>query len=139
MVKDCVGPLQVLTGRTVTVAVTAVVPLLMAVKLPMFPMPLPAKPMLLLLLVQVKLVPANVLLNVKGPTVCPAQTTTLAGTVTSGAGFTVMVLEMVIGPHSELISTEILKTPGDRNCIGPGFWSDEVEGVPPFIVQLYVS
>ena len=100
MIKDCVGPLQVLTGLTVTVAVTGAVPLLMAVKLPMFPLPLAAKPMLLLLLVQVKLVPANVLLKVNGPTVCPAQTTTLAGTVTSGAGFTVNGLLTVVVPQS---------------------------------------
>lgn len=100
MVKDLLWPGQLLTGVTVMVAVIAAVPLLTAVKLPMLPLPLAAKPMLLLLLVQVKLVPASVLLKLNGPTVCPAQTTTLAGTVTSGAGFTVNGLLTVVVPQS---------------------------------------
>ena len=100
MVKDLLWPGQLLTGVTVMVAVIAAVPLLTAVKLPMLPLPLATNPIEGWLFDQVKLVPANVLLKVNGPTVCPAQTTTLAGTVTSGEGFTVNGLLTVVVPQS---------------------------------------
>ncbi len=76
------------TGVTTMLEVNAAFPGLTLVKL-MFPLPLAPKPVLVLELVQSKLAP---LVPVKlAVTVAPAQTAILAGTVTFGAGLTVMV------------------------------------------------
>ena len=61
MVKFLDGPTQPApdVGVTVIVATTLVVPLLVAVKAAMLPVPLAAKPILVLLLVQPKVAPAE--------------------------------------------------------------------------------
>jgi hypothetical protein len=61
---------------------------LVAVNEGTLPEPLAARPMLVLLLVQVKVAPAGVLVKEAEATVAPVQTETLAGTVTVGATFT---------------------------------------------------
>ena len=63
----------------------------MAVKLCTLPLPLADKPIAVLELVQLKDVPARLLLKAAKGIVVPAQTVKLAGTVTAGNGFTVMV------------------------------------------------
>lgn len=78
-------------GVTVMVAVMAVVVLLAAVNPGVFPLPLPARPMAVLLLLHVKEAPAVALVKVAAAMGVPLHTVILAGTVTVGVGFTVMV------------------------------------------------
>ena len=78
-------------GVTVIVDTTGAVPVFEAVKEGVFPVPLAARPILALLFVQLKVVPAVVLVKLDAETVPPVQIAVLAGTVTAGLGFTVMV------------------------------------------------
>jgi hypothetical protein len=55
------------------------------------PAPLPARPILVLLLVQVKVAPAGVLVKLAAATVAPEHTEVLAGTTADGLGLTVTV------------------------------------------------
>lgn len=74
------------------VAVTAAVPVFTAVKDgTVAVLPLAARPMDGAELVHAKVVPAVVLVSVAAATVAPLHTVLLAGTVTFGVGFTVMV------------------------------------------------
>ena len=73
------------------IAVMAVEVLLLAVKPGTLSLPLVARPIAVLELVQLKDVPARLLLKAAKGIVVPAQTVKLAGTVTAGNGFTVMV------------------------------------------------
>jgi hypothetical protein len=74
MVKVCTAPLHPLAvGVTVIVAVTGVVPVLIALKDGMLPVPLAASPMDGLLLVQSKLVPATPPLKVTAVVEAPLQ------------------------------------------------------------------
>jgi hypothetical protein len=61
-------------GVTVIVDVTAVVPVLMALKAAMLPLPLAASPMDVLLLVQLKVVPATAPLKVTAVVEAPLHT-----------------------------------------------------------------
>jgi hypothetical protein len=63
----------------------------MAVNAGKFPLPLAASPTEVLELVQVKVVPAELLLNDVISTAVPAQSVKSIGTFTLGKGFTVMV------------------------------------------------
>ncbi len=83
-----VQPFKVPVTKTVPETEAAVL-LLAAVNEAMLPLPLAAKPMLVLVLVQVKVPPAGVLVKVAAATVAPTHTETLAGTVTTGNGLTV--------------------------------------------------
>ena len=66
IVKVSVFPGQpLINGVTTIVAVTGVVPVLVAVKLAIFPVPLAAKPMLVLLFVQAYVVVPNVFVVAK--------------------------------------------------------------------------
>ena len=76
-------------GVTVTVAVTADVPELLAVKAAIFPEPLAANPTLVVLFVQPYVVPLTEPLNVTAAVVAPLQIAWLLGCVTVGVGFTV--------------------------------------------------
>lgn len=83
-----------LVGVTVMVAVMGVLPVLTAAKKGISPEPLAGKPMDGLLLVQLKVVPLNVSINVTGLVVVPLHTTWFTGgTVMSGEGFTVILNE----------------------------------------------
>ena len=66
-------------------------PELVAVKLGTFPLPLAAKPMLVLLLVHVKVVPEGAATKFVAATVLPVHTEIPKGTVTIGVGLTVIV------------------------------------------------
>lgn len=79
-------------GVTEIVAVTAAVPVFTAVKEGIVAVdPLAASPMEGLELVHANVVPVVVLVHVAAGTVAPLHTVLLAGTVTFGVGFTVMV------------------------------------------------
>ena len=78
-------------GVTVIVAVIGAVPALVAVKAGVLPVPLAARPIAALELVHAKVVPATPLVKLLAATAPPLQTVMLAGTVTAGLGFTVMV------------------------------------------------
>lgn len=85
-------PVQPLAdGVTLMVAIIGLADVLTAVKPLILPVPLPARPMDGVLLVQLKVEPATVLVKFKAFTGAPLQTITFAGTVTVGVGFTVMV------------------------------------------------
>lgn len=73
------------------VAVIGAVPVLVAVNAGVFPVPLAARPMAVLELVHAKVVPATPLVKLLAATAPPLHTVMLAGTVTVGIGFTVMV------------------------------------------------
>ncbi len=78
-------------GVTVMVAVIGAPVEFVPLKAAMFPEPLAARPMAVLELVQLKVVPATPLLNAVPAILSPLQMVMLAGTVTLGVGFTVMV------------------------------------------------
>lgn len=84
MVNVFVGPVQSVppllnTGYIVIVATCGVMPVLMAVKLAILPVPLAARPMLILLLVQLYTVPGTVPVNTTVAVAAPLHTTWLAG------------------------------------------------------------
>lgn len=78
-------------GVTVMVAVTGVVPVLVAVKEPMFPLPLAPKPMDVLLLVQAKVLPGTGPAKFTAAVGAPLHNVWLPTGVTVGRGFTVIV------------------------------------------------
>lgn len=73
------------------VATTGVLPVLIAVKLGILPVPLAASPIDGALLVQLNTVPGTVLLKLTAAVAAPAHNDWSAGWLTSGVGFTVMV------------------------------------------------
>ena len=79
------------TGVTVIVAVTGVLVLLIAVKAGMLPVPLAAKPIDVLLLIQLKLVPATEPEKLTTLVNAPSHKAWFAGLFTSGDGLIVMV------------------------------------------------
>ena len=108
MVKDCGTPEQPLAGVTTIVAVMGAALAFVATKLAIDPVPLAASPMAVLLFVQVNVAPATELLKDKTPVCSPPQKILLGGTVTSGAGLTVIFLLIVVVPHSFVTSNVIL-------------------------------
>lgn len=95
MVKLIAGPVQVTppavnTGVTVIVATTGALVILVAVKLPILPVPLAASPMLVVLLVQLKTVPLTGPLKVIAAVADPLHNTWLATGFTVGVGFTLI-------------------------------------------------
>ena len=66
---------EVVDGVTVTVATTGAVPVLMAVKLAILPLPLAARPMDGVLFVQLNVVPATEPVKVTGAVGAPLHTT----------------------------------------------------------------
>jgi len=92
MVYETGTPVQAFAdGVTVMVAEIAPVPVFVAVKAGISPVPLAARPIAVLEFVQVKAVPVTEPVNVSGPIVAPVQAEMSAGSVTAGNGFTVMV------------------------------------------------
>ena len=67
------------------------VEVLVAVNAAIAPVPLPASPIEVCVLVQLKLAPDGGLLNDMDESVSPLQTEIAVGTVTTGVGFTVIV------------------------------------------------
>ena len=84
-------PPLVNVGVTVMVAVTAVLPVLMAVNDGIVLVPLAPKPIDVLLLVQLYTVAATGPVIVTAAVACPAHTVWFAIVFTAGVGFTVMV------------------------------------------------
>lgn len=84
-------------GQPLAVDVTVIVPLigleplLVPVKAGALPVPLAAKPMVVLVLLQAKVLPATGLVYTAEATAVPLQTVLLVGTTTVGVGLTVMV------------------------------------------------
>lgn len=78
-------------GETVIVAVIGVLVKLIAVKDKISPVPLATRPMEGSLLVQLKLLPLTAPVKLTVVVEAPLQTNWLAGSTTSGVGFTVMV------------------------------------------------
>lgn len=100
-------------GVIVTVAVTEVSPLLMAVNEGMSPVPEAGKPIVLLSLVQVNEVPATVLLNETNPVPDPLQICWLAGCANTGVGSTINI-RVLTGPWqpSAVAKTDIAAVSG---------------------------
>ena len=85
IVKPCVAPVhEPYTGVTTMLATTGALPVFTAVKDPMVPVPLPARPMLVLSLVQLKLVAVPV--KVIPVVAVPLHTTWLVTAATTGVG-----------------------------------------------------
>lgn len=106
--NDCCGPGQPLNGVTEMVAVMGVLPGLAVVKLLMLPVPPAARPMEVLVLVQVYVVPLMEEVKANAPVADPAQKTVSCGTTTLGAGFTVTCLFTVTDPHSLVTVREMV-------------------------------
>jgi hypothetical protein len=103
MVNTCGVPTQTgpaVWGVTVMVATTGVAPPLVAMKAPMFPVPLPARPTEGVSLVQLNVAPA-VPTKVIAVVLAPLHTTWSAGSTTVGVGFTVIV-KLADGPAHPL-------------------------------------
>lgn len=95
-----VTPLLVKEGVTVIVAVTGIVPVFTAANDGMLPEPLAAKPMLVLLFVQLNTVPATAPVKAIACVGAPLQTVCAVGVAdTVGVGFTVMVNVMGVPIH----------------------------------------
>ena len=92
-----VTPPFIKVGVTVMVATIVVVPLLIAVNCGIFPVPLAPNPIVALLFVQLKVVPATVDEKFIGPVKLLAQVVILATGLTCGVGFTVIV-NVIEGP-----------------------------------------
>jgi hypothetical protein len=98
MVKTCAGPGQLFaSGVTMIVAVTGALVKLIAVNDGISPLPLAAKPMEILSLVQLKMVPLTDPAKFIALVAASLHKTWLAGCTTSGVGFTVMV-KLCAGP-----------------------------------------
>ena len=92
IVKVCAVPGQPLpVGVTVIVAVIGMVPVLVAVKLAMLPVPAAAKPIAVLLLVHAYVTPANVLVKAAGATVLPLHAVKSAGSFIVTVGYTMII------------------------------------------------
>lgn len=78
-------------GVTVMVAVIGAVPVLVAVKPEIFPLPLAGKPMLVFELVHAKVAPETGLVKLVAGTASPLQMVLFSGITTVDVGFTVMV------------------------------------------------
>lgn len=89
-------------GVTVMVAVTGTLLVFTAVKLDMFPVPLAAKPILGVLFVQPKVVPATTLVNVTAVVAEPLHNVWLVGWLTVGVGLIVSVA-IIAGPSQPFI------------------------------------
>ena len=86
------GPLQPLaTGVTVIVAVTGALVVFVAVKAAILPVPDAARPMLVLLFVQLNVVPPTAPVKLIAVVVAPLHSVWLATAFTVGVGFTVIV------------------------------------------------
>ena len=78
-------------GVTVIVALMGDVPVLVAEKLPILPVAAAARPIAVLLFIQVKVPPEGILEKITAFTIPPLQTYILDGTVTVGVGLTVIL------------------------------------------------
>jgi hypothetical protein len=102
MVKASTGPGQPLAvGVTVTVAVTGALPVFVAVKVPMLPLPEAARPIVASLFVQAYVVPATGFVKLMAVVVAPLQSVWSVTLSTVGVGFTVMV-NVSTGPGQPL-------------------------------------
>lgn len=108
IVKNCGTPEQPLVGVTVIVAVMGEALAFVAIKLAMLPVPPAGKPIAVFVFVHAKVAPFTELVNVIAPVCAPAQNILSAGTVTSGAGLTVMFFVMVVSPHSFVSLSEMV-------------------------------
>lgn len=77
-----------------------VLPVFVEVKAVILPLPDPARPMAVLLLVQVKVAPGVLLVKTNGPAFSPKQNAEVAGTDKLGTGLTITILDTVVVPHS---------------------------------------
>ena len=87
------------------VATTGVVPVFTAVKLAILPVPVAARPIVVLLLVQLYTVPVTAPAKVTAAVAAPLHTVWFAGCVTVGVGFTVIV--NVIGVPGQPFATGV--------------------------------
>ena len=102
MVNVIGAPVQPLAlGVTVMVAVTGVAPALVALKPAILPLPLAARPMVVLLLVQLYVVPATGPLKLMGTVWIPLHNDWFSTALTTGVGFTKMV-NVMDGPGQPL-------------------------------------
>jgi len=120
-----VGPGQLLAvGVMVTVAVIGVLPVLVAVKVPMLPLPDAAKPMVALLFVQAYVVPATGPVKFTAIVAAPLHNVWSATLSTVGVGFTVMV--------------KVSGVPGQPFAVGVTVTVD-VTGALPVLVAVKVA
>lgn len=94
-------------AATLIVAVTGVLPVFIAVNGAIFPEPLAASPIEVVLFVQLKLEPETKLLNVMAEVWDPLQTNLEEGSSTSGNGFTVTVTLMGAPGHPLAVGTTL--------------------------------
>jgi hypothetical protein len=95
-------PVLVTTGVTVIVAVTGALVVLTAVNTGILPVPVAAKPILGVLLVQLKVVPATVPVKVTADVAPPLHITWLTGWFTDGVGYIVSIA-IIDGPLQPLM------------------------------------
>lgn len=109
MVNEVGVPGQPLAeGVAVMVAVTGVVPVLVAVKAPMFPLPDVANPMEPSLFVQVYVVPVTVPAKFTAVVLAPLHTVWLPTAFTVGVGFTVMVNVLGVPGHPLALGVTVM-------------------------------
>ena len=94
-----VTPPLVYDGVTVIVATTGVVPVFTAVNDAMLPVPLAARPIDVVLFVQLNTVPVTAPLKVTAAVAEPVQTDWLATAFTVGIGFTTTVAVIAVPVH----------------------------------------
>ena len=113
------------------VAVKGEVPLFVAVKAGMFPVPEVASPMEELLFVQLTEAPAGVVVNVVAAIVSPAHADLFAGVVKEGVADTEMFCVALVVPQLLVTASVIVCAPPLLNVTAPGFKLADVAGVPP--------
>ena len=100
MVKDCAEPAQLFAvGVTLTVATTFAAPELTAGNAVIFPSPLAARPMEVVLFVQLNVVLATAPVKFTASVETPLQRIWSEGSVTVGVGFTAMVKDCAVPVH----------------------------------------
>ena len=117
-------------GVTVTVPEIGTAPAFIVIKLGIFPVPEPSRPIAGFEFVQLNTVLDKGPVKLKFPLGCPTQTVTPDTASTDGRGFTVTGCVMVVVPHSLVTSSVINCEPEvEKLTIGEG--EVEVAGIPP--------
>jgi hypothetical protein len=120
IVNICGGPVQPFAdGVTVIVAITGTVPVLIAVKAGIFPIPLAANPIEGLLFVQLNAVPLTEPVNVMAFVVAPLHKLWFAGCTTLGIGLiTTLYVAVPLHPPGTLTLSCTRYEPGDKKvCV----------------------
>ena len=119
---------------------TGVLPALTAVKEAMFPLPLPAKPIVVLLLIQLYVAPLTGLLKFMAGTLVLVHTAMLAGTLTVGVGLIVMlkVDGVPIQPFTVGVTVIVATTPvlPELEAVKAGILPEPLAPIPMLLLLL---